>query len=144
MSADTDLLLYLVRSAFLGLSASCVSDVVSNSLRVLKTTKQTSQLSADGEDLSYPEIVKAIIAEDGVVGLFGRGLQTRLLTNAIQGAVFMARNCHSKNQSVGPRLDIGARAHILIFTVTIILLRQDILQISMVKSNKDYLELTIT
>ena len=84
------LLLSLLRSAFLGLSASCVSDVVSNSLRVLKTTKQTAQLSSTdaNADLSYPEIVKLIVEQDGVGGLLGRGLQTRLLTNAIQGAVF--------------------------------------------------------
>ena len=88
VSSENDLLLYLLRSAFLGLCASCVSDVVSNSLRVLKTTKQTAQLSEDGQDLSYPEIAKTIIEQDGVMGLLGRGLQTRLLTNAIQGAVF--------------------------------------------------------
>jgi hypothetical protein len=29
-----------------------------------------------------------IIEKDGIAGLFGRGLQTRLLTNAIQGAAF--------------------------------------------------------
>merc|ERR1719333_242210 len=37
-------LLFLLRSAFLGLSASCVSDTVSNSLRVIKTTQQTAAL----------------------------------------------------------------------------------------------------
>jgi hypothetical protein len=86
-----DVLLSLARSAFLGLSASCVSDCVSNSLRVLKTTKQTAALSKDGEsaeELSYPETLALIIETDGVLGLLGRGLQTRLLTNMIQGAVF--------------------------------------------------------
>ena len=110
-SKETILLLSLARSAFLGLCSSCVSDVCSNSLRVIKTTKQTARLgnndSSDGtttatatatatttitdtnaQDLSYTEIVKNIIAQDGLQGLFGRGLQTRLLTNAIQGAVF--------------------------------------------------------
>jgi hypothetical protein len=33
-------------------------------------------------------VVKMILETDGVAGLFGRGLQTRLLTNAIQGAAF--------------------------------------------------------
>jgi Mitochondrial carrier protein len=111
VSAESDLLLSLARSALLGLVASCVSDCVSNSLRVIKTTKQTAQLgtaTTDQDDsdykadttsnaagqkskkkeLSYPEVVSMIIAEDGLAGLFGRGLQTRLLTNAIQGAVF--------------------------------------------------------
>ena len=89
---DNALLLGLARSAVLGFSASCVSDCSSNSLRVIKTTKQTAQLSGevkdDGSELSYPEVVKLIIEKDGVAGLFGRGLQTRLLTNAIQGAMF--------------------------------------------------------
>jgi hypothetical protein len=34
------------------------------------------------------EVVQLIVEQDGIVGLFGRGLQTRLLTNAIQGAMF--------------------------------------------------------
>ncbi|KAI2506772.1 mitochondrial carrier protein [Fragilaria crotonensis] len=94
VTASDDLLLSLVRSAALGLCASCVSDCVSNSLRVIKTTKQTAGLG-DGDndsgtktELTYPEIVAMIIETDGVAGLLGRGLQTRLLTNAIQGGVF--------------------------------------------------------
>lgn len=94
VSAD-DMLLSLARAAFLGLCSSCVSDVCSNSLRVIKTTKQTANLgvrdesdTSSAKDLSYPEIVTQIIEQDGLVGLFGRGLQTRLLTNAIQGAAF--------------------------------------------------------
>jgi Mitochondrial carrier protein len=92
---DNAVLLGLARSAVLGFSASCVSDCASNSLRVIKTTKQTAQLSndnstqaLDNRELSYPEVVKMIVEKDGLVGLFGRGLQTRLLTNAIQGAMF--------------------------------------------------------
>ena len=83
ISKEDDLLLFLLRSAALGLSASCVSDCVSNSLRVLKTTKQTA-----GKEVTYRETLNLVIEKDGVLGLFGRGLQTRLLTNAIQGAVF--------------------------------------------------------
>ena len=95
VTASDDLFLSLLRSATLGLCASCVSDCVSNSLRVIKTTKQTAGLSVvdvDSEnkkkELSYPEIVAMIIEKDGIAGLLGRGLQTRLLTNAIQGGVF--------------------------------------------------------
>lgn len=83
ISKEDDILLFLVRSAVLGLSASCVSDIVSNSLRVIKTTKQTA-----GEEITYQEALALVLDEDGVLGLFGRGLQTRLLTNAIQGALF--------------------------------------------------------
>ena len=100
IAATDDLLLSLGRSALLGFCASSVSDVCSNSLRVIKTTKQTARLGLEKEggdvsgenqqdkDISYAEIVKLIIEKDGVMGLFGRGLQTRLLTNSIQGAVF--------------------------------------------------------
>ena len=98
--ASDDLLLSLARSALLGICASSVSDISSNSLRVIKTTKQTARLGdADGNgvegndsttkgDKSYQEIVQMIIEKDGLMGLFGRGLQTRLLTNCIQGAIF--------------------------------------------------------
>ncbi|KAL3766551.1 hypothetical protein ACHAW5_000786 [Stephanodiscus triporus] len=89
ITKEDDILLFLVRSAVLGLSASCVSDIVSNSLRVIKTTKQTAGLGDNGKkEISYKEALALVIENDGVLGLFGRGLQTRLLTNAIQGALF--------------------------------------------------------
>lgn len=72
----------------LGLTASSVSDCVSNSLRVIKTTKQTAALGGTGKEITYREALALVIETDGIKGLFGRGLQTRLLTNAIQGAVF--------------------------------------------------------
>lgn len=79
-------LLTLMRSAFIGLCASSISDICSNSLRVLKTTRQTD----DVEDAkrSYVQTAKDIIAKEGVGGLLGRGLQTRLLANALQGMLF--------------------------------------------------------
>jgi len=94
VEASDNLLLSLARSAFLGLCASCVSDCCSNSLRVIKTTKQTASLGrandtdSGTDELSYGEVLKLIVEKDGILGLFGRGLQTRLLTNAIQGAAF--------------------------------------------------------
>jgi len=89
ISKEDDLLLFLVRSAALGLSASCVSDCVSNSLRVIKTTKQTAGLGDDGKkEISYQEALTLVLEKDGILGLLGRGLQTRLLTNALQGALF--------------------------------------------------------
>lgn len=81
-------LVNLVRSAVLGFSASCVSDVCSNSLRVVKTTKQTAGLNEKGQEISYKDTLDMILEKDGWTGLFGRGLSTRLLTNAIQGAIF--------------------------------------------------------
>jgi len=95
MVSKEEVLLNLLRSAFLGLSASCVSDTVSNSLRVIKTTQQTAALGAntsgvdaDGKGISIAEALKLVLETDGVAGLFGRGLKTRLLTNAIQGSLF--------------------------------------------------------
>lgn len=61
----------------------CFSDVCSNSLRVLKTVRQS-----DKEGLSYAESVKSIIDKEGWRGLLGRGLATRLLSNALQGVMF--------------------------------------------------------
>lgn len=77
------LLLKLSRSALLGVSATCVSDVLANSLRVVKTTRQTS-----AKNLGYWEAVRQVIDSDGLTGLLGRGLLTRLITNAIQTSVF--------------------------------------------------------
>jgi len=71
------------RNAMIGFCASVVSDTSSNSVRVIKTTKQTATTV-----ISYPVAVKEIIAKDGVFGLFFRGLGTRLLTNGLQGMLF--------------------------------------------------------
>ena len=78
-----DLTLKLCRSALLGISAAAVSDTLSNSIRVLKTTRQTSATT-----LSYQEAFRSIVEQDGVLGLLGRGLGTRLVTNALQAALF--------------------------------------------------------
>ena len=94
ISKEESLMLFLVRSAACGLTASCASDICSNSLRVIKTTKQTGALSntnnydSSGTEITYKEAVSLILKEDGITGLFTRGLSTRLLTNAIQGAAF--------------------------------------------------------
>lgn len=96
ISDKSEILLILLRSAFLGIAASCTSDVCSNSLRVIKTTKQTAALNNSKDnndaapvvDLSYVDTVKSIIEKDGIGELFGRGLRTRLITNMIQGALF--------------------------------------------------------
>ena len=83
LAPEGELALKLCRSAALGISAACVSDCISNSIRVLKTTRQTSATT-----LSYQEAAKQIIETDGVAGLFGRGLGTRLVTNSLQAALF--------------------------------------------------------
>ena len=78
-----DGVLGLARAAACGCAASAVSDTASNGLRVLKTVRQTS---ADGT--GYVDAAKAVLAADGVSGLLGRGLATRLLVNLLQGALF--------------------------------------------------------
>jgi hypothetical protein len=74
----------LRRNAFMGVCASMVSDCVSNSIRVVKTTRQTSEVA-----LSYPDTVRQIVDKDGVIGLMTRGLGTRMISNAVQAAMFV-------------------------------------------------------
>lgn len=78
-----DMLLAIVRNASIGFCSSCTSDVVSNSIRVIKTYKQTHH-----EKISYHKTVRDIIQKDGYHGLFFRGLTTKIFTNGIQGVVF--------------------------------------------------------
>jgi len=72
-----------VRNACIGFASAAVSDTCSNSLRVLKTTRQTALVP-----ISYADAAKGIIEKEGYAGLFGRGLKTRILTNGLQGALF--------------------------------------------------------
>lgn len=73
----------LLRSALIGFCCSFVSDCVSNSVRVVKTIRQTSDSAT-----SYAAAVRQVVAADGVAGLLGRGLATRLLANSLQATVF--------------------------------------------------------
>jgi len=72
-----------VRNAVIGFASAAVSDTCSNSLRVLKTTRQTALVP-----ISYKDAAMEIINTEGYAGLFGRGLKTRILTNGLQGALF--------------------------------------------------------
>ena len=78
-----DLKYTLIRNASIGFTSSVMSDCISNSLRVIKTTKQTQY-----DNINYKNTFKKIVTQDGLKGLFGRGLQTRILTNGIQGMMF--------------------------------------------------------
>lgn len=71
------------RNGAIGFVSSIASDTVSNSIRVVKTYRQTHT-----DMISYPQAVKDVLAQDGMKGLFFRGLGTRLLTNGLQGMVF--------------------------------------------------------
>lgn len=72
-----------LRNAFLGLCSSAVSDTVSNSIRVVKVSRQVS-----AEPLTYAQAAKNVIAKDGVRGLFGRGLATKLASNGVSAMLF--------------------------------------------------------
>lgn len=73
----------LGRRAILGFCSSAISDTCSNSIRVIKVYKQSST-----EAISYPQVVKNVIAESGLKGLFFRGLETKILANGMQGILF--------------------------------------------------------
>ena len=79
----TDGVKKFARQAGIGFCASVISDSVSNSLRVIKTTKQTYETA-----VTYPQVVKEILEKDGVKGLLGRGLKIRIITNGTQGLMF--------------------------------------------------------
>lgn len=78
-----DPLLALSRNAAIGFLATMISDTVSNSVRVVKTYKQTHASS-----ISYKNVITNILESDGVGGLFFRGLKTKIVTNGLQGIVF--------------------------------------------------------
>lgn len=73
----------LLRAAGIGFCASAVSDTVSNSIRVVKVSKQAAT-----EAVTYPAVIRSIIATDGISGLLTRGLKTKILANGLQGLMF--------------------------------------------------------
>ena len=72
-----------VRQAAIGFVASVVSDTVSNSLRAVKINRQVHETR-----VGYVATAEAVIAQDGLRGLLGRGLKTRILANGLQGVMF--------------------------------------------------------
>jgi Mitochondrial carrier protein len=78
-----DLKLKTLRRAGIGFASSIISDTCSNSFRVIKTIKQTSQNS-----ITYSQAVGIVLKEDGILGVFRRGLKTRITTNGVQSLLF--------------------------------------------------------
>jgi hypothetical protein len=74
------------RNALIGFASSIVSDTTANFMRVIKTTKQS--LGSTRSKTTYAETISLILAVDGWRGLFGRGLKTRILGNALQSILF--------------------------------------------------------
>lgn len=72
-----------VRNAVIGFASAVIADTTCNPVRVLKVNRQTSLTP-----LGYQEAARTIWEKEGILGLWGRGLGTRILANGIQGAVF--------------------------------------------------------
>lgn len=73
----------VIRRAFIGFCSAVVSDCCSNSIRVLKTVKQTSEVP-----LSYLQALHQVIDTSGITGLLFRGLEMKLFTNALSSILF--------------------------------------------------------
>jgi len=72
----------LLRDGGIGFCASVCADTVSNSLRVVKTLRQTMDTT------SYWGLVRRVVETDGVSSLLGRGLGTRFVANGMSGVIF--------------------------------------------------------
>ncbi|KAH8813905.1 mitochondrial carrier domain-containing protein [Flagelloscypha sp. PMI_526] len=79
----SNLLKSLLRQAFIGFVASVVSDTISNSLRVVKTYRQVNDTK-----IGYVAAAREVVRTDGLIGLLGRGLKTRIIANGCQGLMF--------------------------------------------------------
>lgn len=81
--ASTHCTLSLIRDGCIGFSASVVSDVVSNGIRVIKTLKQM-----DSHKRSYLTLIRNSMSDTNATMLPFRGLSTRIATNGLQSVVF--------------------------------------------------------
>jgi len=73
----------LIRDATIGICASFTADIATNSLKVLKTHRQTTPNS-----IGYTTAFFDITRTDGFIGPFTRGLKVRIFVNGCQGAFF--------------------------------------------------------
>lgn len=80
---DVDWKVRAARHGVIGFSASVVSDACTNWLRCVKAIRQA-------EGISYTRALALVRRTDGLVGMFVRGLRTRIFGNGIQGLVFTA------------------------------------------------------
>jgi len=79
--------MHLVRNAFAGILASVASDLASNWLRVLKVKRQAAEKGSIGAEGYFADAMD-VIAKDGTIGLFFRGIGTKMMAGAVQGALF--------------------------------------------------------
>ena len=76
----------MLYNAAVGFIASVVADMLCNPIRVIKTLKQLT--GSERSRMSYMDAARIVIRQDGVQGLFCRGLTTRLVSNGFQSMVF--------------------------------------------------------
>ena len=74
-----------MKSALIGFVSSLVSDVVINSIKVIKTTKQAVGAK---HSISYAAAIKMVLSASGYAGLFFRGLPVRIVTNGVNSVIF--------------------------------------------------------
>lgn len=72
----------LYREALIGCCSSIVSDVCTNSIRVVKTITQVKS------KMEYKMAIGEVLRKDGLIGIFARGIKTRLAVNAAQSILF--------------------------------------------------------
>jgi len=77
----------IVRNGVAGIMASMISDMISNSLRILKVMRQATVEGSIGAE-GYLSDAREVMTKDGVAGIFCRGIGPRLLAGALQGAFF--------------------------------------------------------
>eukprot|EP00439_Symbiodinium_sp_Y106_P073491 s872_g13.t2 len=90
-----------VRHAFIGFTSSVVADTICNPIRVLKVNRQTSlSRYLEAAACLYSDLLTwflavvcltqahGIIQKEGLLGLWSRGLKTRIFANGVQGSLF--------------------------------------------------------
>lgn len=78
---------HMVRNGLAGMLAGMVSDFSTNWLRILKVKRQAAEEGSIGAE-GYFVDAKNVISKDGITGLFFRGMLTRIMAGAVQGAFF--------------------------------------------------------
>ncbi len=105
----------LFRNAGIGLAASVVSDLTTNWIRVIKTTKQVST-RPDGQPLTYREVLDIVLKQDPSTGTKGHG---RLPRTAAEGAAGLSRGRAVRSllfRGLGTRV-LANGAQSMVFTV---------------------------
>ncbi|EDQ89844.1 uncharacterized protein MONBRDRAFT_18941 [Monosiga brevicollis MX1] len=82
-SGDVSTSSKMIRNALIGSACAVVTDVAANPLSLVKAYRQTN-----AQAISYSTIVRQIVSKEGVLGLFTRGLSTRIWVDILNSAIF--------------------------------------------------------